>query len=298
MDIHDLFNSCLVETVAQNKATPIIFHSEQTVNELLEELSNSHISSAPVLDLGTNEPLGFVDTLDLAHFLLEGTKRGDITNRTEFFGKQKVSMIFDSSKRNSFVPIKMNSTLLAAANIFKQGVHRIPVMNEKNEIVSIISQSDVIYFLYENKDKLGTSFNVKLKDMGEEVIHKIICTSKQARTMDAYGLFFSQGVNALAVVDDKGVLVGNLSPTDLKGLHGRSVENLLDPVEIFLRTSRIRQKQKQDFVAYVDVNATMMDVLNIIVSQHIHRVWIVDDNIKPIGLVSLTDIIWKVLKAK
>jgi len=298
----ELLKTCGIDTVVTKKSTPIVFHSEQSVNEVLEELSLNKITSAPVLDLKTNKALGFVDMLDLVHFALNLTvgtpKRGEVTNLTTKFGNEKIAKIFASSYRNEFKPIPMNATLYDAANVFKQGLHRIPVMSDKNEVLCIISQSDVICFLFDNKDTLGSIFNIKLKDLGEQVIHRVVTTSKDTPTIEAYSLLFSQGVNSLAVVDEQGALVGNLSPTDLKGLYGRAFENLFDPVEVFLRTSRIRQKQNSDFVAYVDANATLMDVLCIAVNQHVHRVWIVDDNMKPIGIVSLTDIIWKVLNAK
>ena len=65
----------LLKSVSVNSAigtrTPIVLHAEETVNQVLEELSKNHITSAPIYELDTKTPIGFVDTLDLVWFALD-----------------------------------------------------------------------------------------------------------------------------------------------------------------------------------------------------------------------------------
>jgi predicted transcriptional regulator len=66
----DLLKSVEIETVLATR-TPIVLHAEESVNQVLEELSKNHITSAPVYDLDTKTPIGFVDTLDLVWCALD-----------------------------------------------------------------------------------------------------------------------------------------------------------------------------------------------------------------------------------
>jgi predicted transcriptional regulator len=70
----EVLSSETVDTVIATKSAPIVVHTEQTVNQVLEELAKNKIISAPVLDLHSHKPLGFVDMLDLVWFALDLTK--------------------------------------------------------------------------------------------------------------------------------------------------------------------------------------------------------------------------------
>lgn len=43
-------------------------------------------------------------------------------------------------------------------------------------------------------------------------------------------------------------------------------------------------------------DASLKDIMAIVLKQHVHRVWIIDEQKKPIGVVTLTDIIHAITK--
>jgi len=90
----------------------------------------------------------------------------------------------------------------------------------------------------------------------------------------------------MAVVDKNGRLVANLSATDLLGLTEDNWAFLGLPVMEFLK--RIHGYPKPPvFIRSYDTVETLL--LKIVV-HNVHRVYIVDEPMVPIGVLSLTDI--------
>jgi len=302
-----ILQQCIIQTMIPLKGTPIVCHSEQRIHDVLEELSSQNLTSVPVLDLKTKKPLGFVDLLDIVHFILnskipnirrfflESNDLPILSRRVESknseYLEEKIQLVLDSSSRNPFFPLSIRSTLLDAANLCKQGIHRIPILNEDGEIISIISQSDIVCYLYENRIHLENKWKKTVKDFAAHFIHKIVCTNENSNVLDSYRLLFSKGVNAVAITDQQGKLIGNLSPSDLKELcsQNQSLDALLKPVYQFTQNYQTKQK---GFLLFVKEDDTIEKVVELIIQFCTHRIWIVDPDMKPIGIISLTDLIW------
>jgi 5'-AMP-activated protein kinase regulatory gamma subunit len=94
-------------------------------------------------------------------------------------------------------------------------------------------------------------------------------------------------VSALAICNEAGQLVDNLSATDLRGLGRDDIPNILEPIGKFFLTHGIMRKKT---ISTTLPNATLGKVLTLLVKNNVHRVWIVDDDKHPIGVVSRTDI--------
>jgi hypothetical protein len=60
-------------------------------------------------------------------------------------------------------PVNLNDTLLKAVETLAKGVHRLPVVNDKGDVVNIISQSSIIAFLQKNVSKSVDVFFPKFK---------------------------------------------------------------------------------------------------------------------------------------
>jgi len=108
------------------------------------------------------------------------------------------------------------------------------------------------------------------------------------RTFDAFRLLGDEYVTALPVVDkESGKLLANLSASDLRGLTVPKLRFLNDSVETFLtaQTGGVRAP------VAVKNTATLGQVIQLVVENGIHRVWLTDDKDKPAGVVTLSDIL-------
>jgi len=102
-----------------------------------------------------------------------------------------------------------------------------------------------------------------------------------------------QSVTGLPVINDEEILVGSLSSSDLKG---SKEENLFTDLNLSVAdflASRIGEFKRDDISLLVSctMDDTIQDIVQRMVSRHIHRIFIVDNNNKLIGVLSLCDII-------
>lgn len=201
--------------------------------------------------------------------------------------KDNVGKIVNLSDANPFKPVFANSPLMLLLQQFGEGVHRVPVMDQNGNIVNIISQTNVVHF-FSNPDRL------KLLKKGAKTLRELalgmrtpLSVSQTSRVLEALFIMQESKVNGLAVLDDEGRIVGSLSTSDLRRLTVHTLNRLTETLQEFL--SLDKPQLPPTVTPSTTLNATIM----ILASEHIHRVWVIDEQQKPIGIVTLTDIIKK-----
>jgi CBS-domain-containing membrane protein len=191
--------------------------------------------------------------------------------------------------------VKNNEALLV--QMFATGIHRVPILDEEGSLLLTVSQSSLIRqlanHLHQGKLKQYGEKNLKDYVLGQE---KPVTISKDATVNDAINSIVENGVSALPVVDKDGVLVGNFSASDLKGMVTEQWPNFAETVEEFLK-SHSKGSLTPVFCAE---DISLLDVTNILAyggheKARIHRVWVCDKDKKPVGAVSMTDIMKLVL---
>lgn len=81
--------------------------------------------------------------------------------------------------------------------------------------MNVISQSDIIRFLVPKMDQFVSLFDSTAEELGLGM-HPPITISSTEPAIKALRLIGTHRISALAVVDENGKLVGNLSASDLK----------------------------------------------------------------------------------
>jgi CBS domain-containing protein len=115
----------------------------------------------------------------------------------------------------------------------------------------------------------------------------------------------------VALVNDAGKLAGNFSATDLKvrihtphglqslvgtlssrcieneqGLYDETMPKLLDTAEDYLEKFSPSSLKP----ACVRLDTTVADAVKTMVEDHVHRLWVIDDDFKPTGVITMTDL--------
>ncbi len=121
-----------------------------------------------------------------------------------------------------------------------------------------------------------------------------------AQTMDAFTKLAEESVSGAAIVDEYNRLVGVLSASDFLRarrdvtLHewDHFFDDLKEPVSEYLnrRNAYFPGKFSKNPIT-VRREDTVMDVLNKFTSAHVHRLFVVDDAFRPVGVWSLSDVI-------
>ncbi|ETO30775.1 hypothetical protein RFI_06345 [Reticulomyxa filosa] len=101
------------------------------------------------------------------------------------------------------------------------------------------------------------------------------------------------GLSGLAVVNSNQEIVHNTSSTDIKlwlqshAALGMTIEDFL----VKIRSEQIQEKKSSGFsVTYATADSTLKAVVDMLMKTKYHRIWVVDDAKRPVGVISLTDI--------
>ncbi|GAB5353577.1 hypothetical protein AAMO2058_000047400 [Amorphochlora amoebiformis] len=299
-----------------------------TVEETLKELNKKNILSMPVIDKKKNKYVGIVSISDIviatcfnpcfAKFAkgkeaIDSLKREDMAKIVEASVlKSPVSDLVGMTEetKNLWV-FDEEEKLGKLAEFFSQGVHRALIKRLKGS-PCLVSQTDFVKFIAtqikESKNKDIVEFlKQPLDKLGNVHKGKSVVSVREDETaltgfrrLLQWQSFRDWNLAALPIVDKKGAIIGNLSESDLRGLNENRLLDVLFVVPMYMKTFYGEMRKPETITA----DCSFMDALDKLIDCKVHRLWIVDNDKKPIGVFSLSDVIsqfttfaWSHLKA-
>jgi len=259
---------------------------------LFKKLLDNHISSVPVL-AQAGRYYGMVDILDVIKFAVDKFGKETLVkskNLDALHDFQEATandiMQYPYSKKVKVHPIDRSTSLFTALELLsKPGVHRLPILDE-SKVIGVITQSAIISWLAKNMNKLGPLKEMKVSQM--QAAHQyVLSVLEDDWALDAFHLLKVGGVSAVAVINEDGQLIGNVSAKDIKRISssGRLYERLFGPVREFVENDPI----------FVTLDDTLEKVITDIHKNGIHRIYVVDESLAPLGVISLSDILGEIL---
>lgn len=281
---------------------------EDKVPEVAKLLARNNITSVPVWQERTQTWVGLVDTLDLAATLasiveakleaLDDPVAHDISwDELELVQTQPVGDLCDIAEQNPWLPVSTEDSLVDVFHLMskKSDIHRVPVVETvSGDVIGLLTQSRVLQFIYDNLEKVPTSIKNQTlsqwytpKDTNFRAAVETVLVTEQ--TFKAFRCLSQKEITGVAVVNSKGILCGCLSASDLK----RSAET--DVLrDLYLPVGQYIAKQRPDqhtAVITCTLDETNQQVLAKLVQNKIHRIFLVSEDNKPTGVLSLCDII-------
>ena len=197
-------------------------------------------------------------------------------------------------RESPFKPVFANTPLSLVIHIFSQGVHRVPIMDESGAIVNVFSQSNVVQFLATNQclNLIGQKGKKTLKELGLG-IKPVLAIDMHKKLIDAIHKMNNKTAprfSALPVVNEQGILIGNISASDLAKVGMETFHSLSSPLGEFIQRKEIPKRP----MSTVTQATTLEALIKQLAKDHVHRVYVVDKDNKPISIISLTDIMKKV----
>jgi len=267
-----------------------------------------NILSVPVYDEQQQKWVGLVDMFDILTvlvFMSDLKPLVDVVNQkevdwykwieTEFkvLCDESIASICDSSEQNHWCAVSRLKPLHSLMDMFSKDVnlHRVPIVDDDGNVIGLISQSKVINHLYKNVEHFPDSTAAKVNNCFKP--SKVVSITADKTALDAYRLMIQERVSGLAVVDQEGKLVGSLSCSDLKGsMESNLFHDLYLPIAMYLDKGTQQFDRKQSLIPVAcTVDTTIYEVLHKLSSKHIHRLFVTNNDNKPIGVLSLCDII-------
>jgi len=269
-----------------------------TIEQAVQLLTSKQILSAPILLKKNTQArevdcLGFVDVLDCIEHVLEQVDK-HLKQNVDFKAFKNsimysdVSSILNQSDRNPFIPTWDNQSLETVVPILSSGVHRLPIFNTHTKtLVGILSQSDFVLLLASVKSDptLAPLMKKTVQDLGYP--SALLTSGTNEMVYDILRIMKTEKVSAVPLVNEKSELVGCFSASDIKSLSLEQWTGIFQDVHGFLAE---RHPESLTPIC-IRTNSTFSDVLSNMEQSKVHRVFVVDDEKKPVGVISMTDLI-------
>jgi CBS domain-containing protein len=264
-----------------------------TVEQLLQLMKKHNILSVPIIETSKKIYLGIVDVIDIMRFTVlefygENIMRDDFFTQFDY-EKGTAGLLCKGQRCQKMLVLEENDSLLHLMQTLNYSEQRVLVLTRvTNEcyLYRILTQMDIIKFLHKSKDKLGEILQQKVAGMGVNGKSLKVITEND-KAVVGFQMIYENHIHSVGVVDQQGKLITNLSSSDVRGISTEQLQKVKLPVLQFLNEviGAVRP-------AITCKNEDSLEkVIDIIVKDHIHRVWVTDEKNVPIGVITLTDII-------
>lgn len=316
----------------------VLLEHDMSVRTGLLTLAKHQILSAPLvlspdledLNAGDMSPslLGWLDVSDILRALIAHLERhhfpvptkmlalmtllekeapqwADSTTLVTISGGEDKGLVYQTEASSTSVATAIREVFLQTGMITRPDnrvTHRLAAFNDTGDITAIISQLDIMRFLYTHSQELGPIADKSIIEVGLLTGRPPVFTvDPHVPTLLAFHAMAQQGISGAPVVTAEGDLVANISISDLRSLTPEHFGVLALPVAEFLAVSHgtaylgyATDKQRHPFFGSDEKNkgedialymvtptATLKTLLERLVTKHIHRVYVVEDEKKP-----------------
>jgi CBS domain-containing protein len=292
ISVSNLLNSNPVRIILTPKNL-LVVNAVEKVGTLLQRLRDSDMRCAIVYD---TEQLfiGFVDALDITTHVLNVSNWAkdfeesfrDLDWRGQRFVSELSGKLINISNSDAFRTVTPNTPLRDIVELMARGMHRLAVVEDGN-IINVVSQWDLLLLSASRMSFMGAKFQKSLIDAGLSGNTQILLSvPEHVIGIDTLKFMWENEVSGVPLVDSVGKISGNFSVTDILNLTAENFPLLsLSTTEFLIRTHGFVKPplccKKKDSVESVILKFLCFRV---------HRVYIINDDFKPIGVITLTDI--------
>jgi len=289
----------------------VILDSKTDPKKGIEILLENKIRAAPVIE--ANKFIGVLDLRDTVKFVVESyesaAKKEKKLALEYLTGSPQITSntLKYLCQMRAFRTVRGTDSLLDVAKVLAAGSHIVGVVDgadgdaKQSKLVGILSQGS----LFQQVASLWMAGPLKeaavplLQELIESkyITSPVKSVSAKLSALSAFEQMSKLDLSGLAVVDDDGVLIHNTSATDIK-LWLSASEKLNMSIEAFLIQIRKASLDERYPVTMCTAKDSLKRAIEKLKATKYHRMWIVDAEKKPIGVLALTDIFKFVCKTK
>lgn len=289
----------------------VILPSDCSVLEAVKILSSHRILAAPVQDMSqpadaswTDKYMGIVDMVAIVFFMLEKLqpeKPMDFQQEIEHVEAFKTTTVRDIAKTarfGPFIPVEFDRGNLLDCMLLCGQHHqrRVAVVKSPGgDLVNIITQSALVQTLHANLERFSAVGDKTLNQLGLSMPERVWKVRVDQPLMAAFTLIKEKDISAVPVVDEFGVIKGNISARDVRLIiTSPKVYKLLHmPISVYLE---VVSEGAENSAITCKPTDTLAEVISQLVASRIHRTYVVNSSGCPIRVVALADILKKFTK--
>ena len=303
--ISELISSVSLQEVLQcskshKPETLVSVDPEDSLQNALLILGANRVTAAVVRSRESSLVSGMIDYLDILRFV---RSKLDVA-LSSFQAYQHVRQILQSRVKEAVDKSRGDALLIANIHEFPAILvrfiagglaHRFIVSDEGK--LEICSQSDILNFIVsdlENRFKDSEISKVMALPVSrcQNCYRDCVTVSKDTVMLDLISTLDSKQITSIALVDEHGRICGNFSASDLKGMTEINGEFLLTLVPSFLEKNSPQSLQP----ICVTPQTSIREAAEKMIQRRVHRIWLVDQGNRPVGVVTMTDILKEIFK--
>lgn len=271
----------------------VIFDTQLIVKKAFTALINNGCRAAPLWDTATQKFVGMLSVTDLIQIIR--TYHKSPTIKLEDVEDQKIEVWRSLLNQESrpLVSIGPDDCLLdAILTLKKNQVHRLPIIDpETGNVLYILTHKRILRFLflfYHELPQPSYLFRT-LKELKIGTYDSITTITRNSLVITALDKFIEKRISALPVVDENtGKVIDIFAKHDVVQM---AAEKTYKNLSLTVGKALERQSSWFEGVVKCKLDDTLGTVIHRIVKAEVHRIIVVDDDDKVIGIVSLSDIL-------
>ncbi|XP_033364213.1 serine-rich adhesin for platelets [Bombus vosnesenskii] len=271
----------------------VVFDTHLLVKKAFFALVYNGVRAAPLWDSSRQEFVGMLTITDFIKILQMYYTSPSVTmdelEEHELDTWRKVL----KDQVHPLVSIGPDASLYEAIKTLIQNrIHRLPVIDpDTGNVLYILTHKRILRFLFLYIHELPKpSFTSKtLRDLRIGTFENIETATEETSIILALKKFVERRVSALPIIDTEGKLVNIYSKFDVINLAAEKTYNNLD---ISLREANEHRNEWFEGVQSCKLDETLFTIMERIVRAEVHRLVVVDDDDKVIGIISLSDLLF------
>lgn len=285
--------------------------SDMSILDAVKTLSRHHILAAPVRDVKqpddagwTDKYIGTVDMVGIVFHMLETLKPSQPADfaaeieTVDAFKKATVADAVNFPRFGPFIPIDVDRGNLLDAMLLcgNHNIRRVMVVKSPGGgLLNIITQSALVQTLHANLERFSNVASKTLAELGFGSPEKVYTVRRDRPLMEAFTIIKERNISAIPVVDEAGVIKGNISARDVRliATSAKIYKLLHMPISVYLD---VVSEGVENSAITCRSEHTLAEMVSTLVENRIHRVYMVDKAGRPIRVISLRNIIRKFVK--
>ncbi|XP_058449186.1 uncharacterized protein LOC131429156 [Malaya genurostris] len=284
------FHKCY--DLVPTSAKLVVFDTQLLVKKAFYALVYNGVRAAPLWDSKRQEFVGMLTITDFIKILKMYYKspNSSMDELEEHKLETWRSVLQEEVKK--LVSIGPDASLYdAIKTLIHNRIHRLPVIDPlTGNVLYILTHKRILrfLFLYINELPKPSYMQKTLREIRIGSYDKIEVATEDTSIITALFKFVDRRVSALPIVDTEGRLKDIYAKFDVINLAAEKTYNDLD---VSLKTANEHRNAWFEGVQNCKLDETLYTVMERIVRAEVHRLVVVDDEEKVIGIISLSDIL-------
>ncbi|KAJ2518082.1 AMP-activated serine/threonine-protein kinase regulatory subunit [Coemansia sp. RSA 1939] len=277
----------------------IVLDTKLLVTKALSTLVQNGVESAPMYDSALSCYAGMLTTTDLVNLVqyyysnFSYNEAIDDLGQVQLENYKEMLLRLKSRQTNTLCANPLDTLYEVSRRLLATDYSTLALVDEDSEtgsdvIVSVLSIYRILNFMAANIDDKKKLKQHTLYDLHIGTYGDLITAKMDTPVIDIIRMFVDENISVVPILDDAGVVLNVFAESDIILL---AREGLLDELNIPVSEAIALRPDDYPGVHTCTQADTLYSVLDTIRKTHVQRLIVVDDDIKPVGVVALSDVL-------